>query len=207
MKAFLSLSLFAVCQLCFAQTDTKLIAAGNWSEAVPDGDHSLRGRLLVYDEPNPPCIARIYIELQHISTRLGARTSPIEIYFYTHDDLRFEMRHGSGQLVPPNGTGVASVPSPRWIVFPCDSSESLRVNDYFRLNLLMSAPSSDPAIIESALKILVCSGCWLIAPDATNDFFLSASFTPQTNHPSPLNYPIWQGTLKLPAVKIPAKWP
>jgi hypothetical protein len=49
--------------------------------------------------------------------------------------------------------------------------------------------------------------CWTIPPNATNDFFLSATFTPSKDHPSPLNYHVWQGTLKLPKVKIPAKKP
>jgi hypothetical protein len=32
---------------------------------------------------------------------------------------------------------------------------------------------------------------------------LSGTFTPPADHPSALKYHIWQGTLKLPKVKIP----
>jgi hypothetical protein len=49
-----------------------------------------------------------------------------------------------------------------------------------------------------------CGGPWTIPPGATSDYFLSATLTPQTNHPSALNYNLWQGTLQLPKVKIPA---
>jgi hypothetical protein len=58
---------------------------------------------------------------------------------------------------------------------------------------------------HDGLEILVHGRRCLIRPSATNDFFLSGSFTPATNHPSALKYHVWQGTLKLPKVKIPAK--
>jgi hypothetical protein len=48
---------------------------------------------------------------------------------------------------------------------------------------------------------------WSIPPDATNDYYLSATFSPTTNHPSALKYPLWQGTLNLPKVKISIKKP
>lgn len=57
------------------------------------------------------------------------------------------------------------------------------------------------------LLLMLGSGTWILpttTPDnASPDFYLSGSFTPPADHPSPLKYHIWQGTLKLPKVKIP----
>jgi hypothetical protein len=43
---------------------------------------------------------------------------------------------------------------------------------------------------------------WEIHIGGTNEYFLSATFSPPTNHPSSLGYHVWQGTLNLPKVKI-----
>ncbi|MGO9246734.1 MAG: hypothetical protein ACLPT4_14535 [Verrucomicrobiia bacterium] len=57
-----------------------------------------------------------------------------------------------------------------------------------------------------ALDVFVSDGQWIIHPNATNDFFLSATLVAPKDCPSPLKYPhVWQGTLKLPKVKIPVK--
>jgi hypothetical protein len=60
------------------------------------------------------------------------------------------------------------------------------------------------------LQLMFESGYWLIpqnaggAPaNAAAEFYLSGTFTPPADHPSALKYHIWQGTLKLPKVKIP----
>ena len=75
---------------------------------------------------------------------------------------------------------------------PCVSTVRLRVD---KLEGFQSKPEG--------LAILVPGGCWIIPPNATGDFFLSATFTPPKDHPSSLHYHVWQGTLKLPKVKIP----
>jgi hypothetical protein len=57
------------------------------------------------------------------------------------------------------------------------------------------------------LLLMLGSGTWIIptnAPaNAAAEFYLSGTFTPPADHPSPLKYHVWQGTLKLPKVKIP----
>jgi hypothetical protein len=53
------------------------------------------------------------------------------------------------------------------------------------------------------LLIMLGSGTWIIAANAAGEFYLSGTFTPPADHPSALKYHIWQGTLKLPKVKIP----
>ena len=64
MKIIAFLLLVACLPCCFGQTDTNLLASGDWSDVVKDGDgYALRGRLLVYDEHTAPNHARIYMEL------------------------------------------------------------------------------------------------------------------------------------------------
>jgi hypothetical protein len=178
----------------FRQTDTNVIAVGAWSEPVSDSDgRTLRGRLLVYDEQSAPNHARIYLELQHVFK--SAWSNPLEIYFDIglSNDLHFEMRDQLDQPVPRFPVRIRGpAPSPCWVTLSCDSTVRLRADTY------TLGPPSKP----DGLEILVRGGCWLIGPNATNDFFLSGSFTPSTDHPSPLQYHVWRGTLKLPKVKV-----
>ena len=194
MKTIALFLLLAFLRYGFGQTDTNVIAVGAWSEPVSDSDgHTLRGRLLVYDEQSAPNHARIYLELQHVFK--GAWYNPLEIYFDIglSDDLHFEMRDKFDQPVPQFPVRIRGpVPSPCWVTLPCDSTVRLRADTY------TLGPPSKP----DGLGILVRGGCWLIRPNATNDFFLSGSFTPSTDHPSSLKYHVWRGTLKLPKVKI-----
>jgi hypothetical protein len=182
---------------CFGQTDTNLIATGGWSEAVNDQDHWLRGRLLVYDENGGGSAnhARVYLELQHVFH--GGWDKPIEIYFNVGFGgvVSFELNDAFGKPVPQEPTAIRGpAPPPSWVTLPCDATVRLRADIY---NL---GTQSKPA----GLVIFANGGRWVVHPDATNDVFLSATFTPATNHPSPLNYHVWQGMLKLPAVKISA---
>jgi hypothetical protein len=196
MKTIALFVLLVSFRCCLGQTDTNVIATGDWSEVVRDnGGYALRGRLLLYDEQTAPYHARIYLELQHVFKGPGWWDSPLEIYFDPRGTLHFEMRDGQDQPVPTYPMKIRGpLPSPYWVTLPCDSTVRLRADS----NL---GPPSKP----DGLEILVVGGCWLIRPDATNDFFLSASFTPPKDHPSSLKYHVWQGTLKLPKVAIPVK--
>jgi len=186
-------------QCCLGQTDTNVIATGNWSEAVSDSDgHILRGRLLVYDEQTAPYHARIYLELQHVFKGPGWWDGPLGIYFTPGrgDMLHFEMRDERDQPVPMYPVAIRGPsPSPYWVTLPCDSLMRLRA-DWYNLG---------PPLKPDGLEILVAGGCWLIRPNATNDFFLSASFTAPKDQPSCLKYHVWHGTVKLPKVAIPVK--
>ncbi len=202
MKIITFLLLVTCLPCCFGQTDTNLIASGDWSEAVKDSDgYALRGRLLVYDEHTAPYHARIYLELQHVFKGPGWWDGPLEIYFNISrsDVLHFEMRDGLDQPIPMYPVSISGPSeSPYWVTLPCDSTVRLRA-DWCNMG-----PPSKP----DGLEIFVQDGsCWLIRPNATNDFYLSASFTPLNDHPSSLKYHVWQGTLKLPKVKIPVKKP
>jgi hypothetical protein len=203
-SVLLSFALFWLlsAELCFGQTDTNLIAAGDWSEAISDNArYVLRGRLLVYDESTKSSSghARVYLELQHIYP--GAWMPSVEVYYDIgqSDDLHFEMHDERDQPIPKQLFPIRGMmPSPCWVTLPCDTTTRLRADTY----TLSTTPK------PNGFEIMVYhSGCWLIPPNATNDFFLSATFTPSKDHPSPLKYHVWQGTLKLPKVKIPVQKP
>ena len=108
--------------LCLGQTDTNLIATGAWSEAVSDGDgHTLRGRLLVYDDQGQSAAghARVYLELQHLFH--GGWTSPLEVYYNIGhgDDLHFEMRDKLDQPIPQTPVNISGMaPYASWVTIP-----------------------------------------------------------------------------------------
>jgi hypothetical protein len=184
-------------EYCFAQTDTNLIAAGDWSQAVNDQDHWLRGRLLVYDENGGGSAnhAKIYLELQHVFH--GAWDGPMEFYFNVgfNGVVSFELNDTHGAPVPQEQLPIIGpAPPAYWVTLPCDATIRLRADIY---NL---GTQSKP----DGLVIFANGGRWVIHPNTTNDVFLSATLTPSKDHPSPLKYDVWQGALKLPAVKIPA---
>lgn len=186
MKTIALFLRLASLQCCFGQTDTNVIAVGGWSEAVSDSDgHTLRGRLLVYDEHTRSAAnhARVYLELQHVFE--SAWTSPLEIYFRIGfgDELHFEMRNKLDQPIPQFPVTIRGpAPIPCWVTLPCDSTVRLRADEY-----LLGTPSK-----PGGLEILVQNGCWIVSPNATNDFFLSCTFTPPTDHPSSLKNHVWQ---------------
>lgn len=207
MRTILLFLLLASCPCCFCQTDTNVLAVGDWSEPVRDSDgHTLRGRLLVYGAQGQNNLgfyghARVYLELQH--PHISGWYNPMEI-FYSIRDLHFEMRDGFDKPIPQENVSIRGPTLlPCWVTLPCDSTVRLRADE-----ALLGSQSK-----PEGLEILVHSGCWLIPPVATNDFFFSATFSPTTNHTSFISrlakpdpqYHLWQGTLKLPKVKIPLK--
>jgi len=197
VKVFILLLLFASVRCSSAQTDTGVLAVGEWSESVTDKDHALRGRLVVYDDKVQSSAnhARIYLELQHVFQ--GGWSNAVEIYFNISDGtggLHFELRDGLGLAIPTEKNYIRGhMPNPYWVTLPCDSTLRLRADTY------------NTGFLEkpTGLEILVQDGLWIIPANSTTDCFLSASFTPPKDDPSPFNYFLWQGTLKLPGVKIP----
>jgi hypothetical protein len=100
--------------------------------------------------------------------------------------------------IPPQSVSLRTIwtPNPYHIILPCDSTIRVRADMY---NL---GTGSKP----DGLDVFVSDGQWIIHPNATNDFFLSATLVAPKDRPSPLKYlHVWQGTLKLPKVKIPVK--
>jgi hypothetical protein len=184
-------------QYCLGQTDTNLIATGDWSEIVSDGPgYALRGRLIVYDAEGKNqwgiwgC-ARVYVELQHVLD--GVYGFPIEFDYDNMKCLRFELRDSSDRPIPQEAVARALPPPPSFKgILPCDST--LR---------FLACEGAGFNAKPDGLWILVSGGDWLIRPNATNSYFLSASFSPSTNLAASKNNHLWRGTLKLPKVQIP----
>jgi len=198
---------------CYAQTDTNLIAAGDWSEPVNDAGVAIRGRLLVYDDQavNAFNLARIYLELQRIPKSLefgynadGRGATEVEIYYDPNmgvdnkpPGLLLELRDEHHQKIPSEEPLMfnGAFDPPYWIILTPDMTVRFRTE---RLGL-------GPDNKIKGLTIMGRLRQWTIPPHATNDYYLHGTFVSTNDHPSQLHYHIWQGTLELPPVKIPAK--
>jgi len=201
MKTFALFLLFASLPCCFGQTDAYLITAGDWSVPVSDEIWTLRGRLLVSHPPTQtePAKslelwngARVYLELQNVSDV----TDPVEIFIPGYLPMNCEMRDGHDQLLV--GQEVWQLPDgPR----PPQFTVTLPGDSILRLpaNTLIATRKADVWVIGLPQR------SWELQTGGTNEYYLSATFSPLTNHPSALNYHVWQGTLKLPKVRIPVK--
>jgi hypothetical protein len=103
MKKCVLLLLLVISQCSFGQTDTNVIAIGDWSANVSDKDgYTLRGRLLVYDSEGLNkwgywTDGRVYLELQHVRRDVG--DLPIEIYINDMDELHFQMQDAFGNPI------------------------------------------------------------------------------------------------------------
>jgi hypothetical protein len=183
---------------CFGQTDGNLIATGDWSKPVRDENgvgSVLRGRLLVYDDQAQSAAnhARIYLEIQQVFT--NGWYDPVEIYCFG-TNLVLELQNEHGQPIPSMATvRVGAVLNSYWVTVPCDGTVRIRADE------CTLGPHEKP----DGLYILTGGNAWLVPRNATNDFYLTCSFTSATNHPSPLHYDTWRGTLRFPEVKIPSQ--
>lgn len=195
---------------CLAQTDTNLIATGDWSEPVSDRDGcSLRGRLLVYDKQltrHWDSGARIYLELQQApkpdTNGMIWFSDPVEIYYDPNlgidgqpAELNLELHDGLDRKIPSERvTFNGAFEKPYWVTLPLNATLRIRSTD-----LAFGFDGTN----STGLHIMG-HGQWTISPHSTNDYYLHGTFTATNDHPSPLHYHIWTGTLKLPTVKIPA---
>jgi hypothetical protein len=133
----------------------------------------------------------VYLELHNVFE--DGWSAPLEVYFDLGCDLHFEMRDGLDKPIPQAPVAINGfMPYPYHIILPCDATIRLRADIY----TVGRSCKSD--------GLEVCGR--LIPPNATNDFFLSATLVALKDRPSPIKYlHVWEGTLKLPKVKIPVK--
>jgi hypothetical protein len=187
-------------QCCFGQTDTNVLAVGDWSAPARDGMWPLRGRLLVYDAvpdkgndvmwPG----ARIYLELQHVADVPMAMKLSVGVFTDDLTKLKFEMRDGHDKLIEPEYISINGVlADPFSAILPPDSILRVRVD------------SEVEGERPDGLLVCVPEGAWILRSGVTNDYYLSAIFSHPTNNPTGFKYHIWQGTLLLPKVKIPTE--
>ena len=137
------------------------------------------------------------IQLKFQRDATGAITNTIQeatsIIHHQHS-VDLKIRDGNDKPYPNEATMInGSFPEPIWVTIQCDSTVRLRADIY---TLGRSGKIN-------GFEVFVNDGCCTIPAHATNDYYLSGTFSPPTNHPSPLNYHVWQGTLNLPRVKIP----
>jgi hypothetical protein len=172
---------------CFGDLGINAIAVGDWSTPVDN----LRGRLLIAQGrilgAGKTRETVMYVELQNVSAAVG--DDPLHVYF--ENKLRCELHDGSGKLVPPKGYGAnGGRPGPSWITLPCDSSMRLRFGLY-----------GHGRAKDAGLLIPLPDDSWFLPAEATDDFYLSGTFTvsPPKDHGRDR---AWKGTLALPKAKI-----
>lgn len=205
---------FTVGQI-LAADDTNLVAAGDWSQpsATPEGS-AIRGRLLICDtpahagaEPDRWTDTAVYLELQEFSSSVRSVRVYCEPnrwrFLDPHPGLRCELRDRKGNLVPdsPGGFG-GGMPESCWVTLQPYCSVRMRASVF-----------GGGRLKDGGLAICLASrGWWDVHPNATNEYYLSGTFTAtaptnQWGMVSTKNRDVWYGTLALPAVKIPAKQP
>ena len=189
------LLIFCLGQICLAGPITEPKFVGDWSETT----NGLRGRLLLGVYPQDAFHAQhnskqavVYIELQNITS--------IETIYVSYDPiespLRCELKNSNGDIVKPNGVALGDLrPAPCRLALPRDSS--LR----FSATFLAGAPSDSLLI---SVGEMVAGGAWEIPLESTNVYYLSGTFSP-TLPANETNPHVWEGTLKLPPVKISTK--
>ena len=120
--------------------------------------------------------------------------------------LSCELRDSGGKIILRGGFSIdGRLPGPCWLALPHDST--LR----FRPCALCKGMASD-----GEWFIYAGFNSWRIPRGDTNDYYLSGTLTlsipqgetrprtPEDKYSAPS---VWQGTLKLPPVKIPARKP
>src|SRR5262245_51394509 len=189
---------------CFGVDDTNAVALGPWSEPVANYyGAAIRGRLAIYEHKHhrgPSGVdTALYLELEEHSNFVGA--SP-QVYFHIAQDggtngLHCQLTDQAGRIIPDSGFAFGGgAPISQWIEIPCDGGVRLRVSVF-----------GGGRLEDGGLAIWSFGpGSWTIKPNDTNTYFLSGVFTvnPPTNYVPKDSRWVWQGTLKLPKMRIPA---
>jgi hypothetical protein len=181
--------LISICAAIFMTALSSYGAApgtGVWSEAV----NGVQGRLIISaDEPvNGTRIVALYLELRNVSDIGNA----IEIYFDPSHTFQCQLLDANDKPVATAGLPASiMVPHPFWLILPYDSSLRFRI----------SVSGYGVPRNETALIPLEC-GDWVIKSGDVRDYELEVTFTVKPPKVD-IDRRVWQGTLKLPRVKIP----
>jgi hypothetical protein len=171
---------------CFAVDDANILAAGDWSAPVAGtqdagtirgAHHPVLRGRLLLCESPKNNSPALYLELQDCNEVWG----DIEVYCSgDNGGCRLEARDASGKSIEwQPGPFGGRVAGAHWITLPCDSTIRLRVSRW-------------------ATFIYASAG----------DYSVSGTFSSQpANDPNDRRPDVWQGTLKLPPLKIIPKKP
>jgi hypothetical protein len=207
-KISISFLLLLACRCCFAGSAGEPTSFGDWSDSTIGGSglHArLEARLVVSEtaDVSGSRTASTYVEFQNTNHSVN----PLYVYWGgTNSTLDCELKDSSGKAVPrAMGAYNGVSPDPIWLALPGDSI--LR----FRPALVYWSASNGELIIGGGSYVEL----WRIPRGDTNDYYLSGTLT--LTIPSGISPPTlpgnniqpipWQGTLKLPPVKISAKGP
>jgi hypothetical protein len=149
--------------------------------------------------------AFVYLDLQEYS---GAAGACLEIEWSPESSVAFEVTNGRGHPVPTVPSAYSGPALPHvWLKLPPDSTMRLRASPY-------NGGGSEE---DGSLSIMSPGAtAWFLKQSATNDYFLSATLTISQSAPMASTNSVhivkdqfahglntWQGTLRLPKVKIP----
>jgi len=189
--------------------DINLVAAGSWSEPVPDGQgNTLRGRLLVYEGIHTTnafgngvwTTAPVYLEIEDMT---AANPHPTRIYFDFMGGLTFELRDAKGATADnlPHHGFRGGIPPPLWATLPARGLLRLRAD---AAGGISEGSDSELRLYFLDLKGHQSNVNWTIPAGDTNAWFLSATLLPPPplTNSIPYNPDVWQGTLEVPAVKL-----
>jgi hypothetical protein len=190
-KTFLLLLSALIIQICSAASVVEPAVIGEWSQPT----NNLRGRLLFAEYAKTKGgtrIGAVYLELQNLSL-----SETLSVYYDAKKSpLRCDLTDSAGISVKSVFGGRDFVPEACWVALPRDST--LRFSASF-------GPAFGPA--SSSLTFAVgIEQTWVIPLSATNDYSLLGTFTVASPKEETREH-VWQGTLKLPAVRISVKAP
>jgi len=190
MKTLMSILLALAFQSCLAGMVSEPTSFGAWSEAT----NGLRGRLAFAEDSKlfGTRIGVVYLELQNVSL-----FNTMYVYYKADQSpLRCELHDASGAVVSQHDwiSHEGPIPEPCWLALPGDSTLRFCVTVWG-----FGIPQNGGFIIAACLPDF-----WVIPTTSTNDYFLSGTLTIKA--PKDETRPrAWEGTLKLPKVKIPVK--
>ena len=197
----MSILLALAFQSCLAGPVSEAISFGAWSEAT----NGLRGRLAFAENPKlfGTHIGVVYLELQNVSwgeTMYVYYKANQSLFKPDQSSFRCELHDASGAVCQKGLMGMIThegpIPGPCWLALPPDSALRFCVTVWG-----FGIPQNGGLIIAGDE-----TDYWVIPPTATNDYFLSGTLT-ITSPKDETRQHAWEGTLKLPQVKIPVKKP
>ena len=171
---------------CFFSAGAPIRETGAWSKPV----NGVQGRLIVSDDPpvNDTKMVAVYLELRNVSDF----ANPIWIYYDPSHVFQCQLLDATGKPVE-RALSIADIwqPPPFWLALPHDSSLRFRIS------------VSGYGIPHNAgTSIQMDCGNWLIKTDDQSEYALEVTFAstkPQKDAPERR---AWEGTLKLPKVKV-----